>query len=305
MYIQDWFVRYNDYRPFNNVFLNKVIGNLSKITGLIGKHILPTLFRLFPKDLDDDRSCVVVCMTSFPTRIPNLWIVLESILRQKKQPQKILLYLSEIQFDNKDFVEKSLARYVELGILEIKWVNEDYRSYKKFWYFIKEYPNNPFITLDDDIIYESNTIIRLISEAEKCLRTIPACYCYKIRYDSEGNLRPYADWEKQTRIGDSGRDIFFGSGGGVFFPSGSLKGADVNYDIIQKICPLADDIWLNAYIRLNGFDVTCVKNRRSVVSVYNKNNVSLSQENLGHKRNDEQIIEVNENMFQKYGYRPF
>lgn len=306
MYVQDWFVRYNDYRPFRNTFFNKVVGNLSKITGLVGKYLLPVLFRISPSPkFDPDSTSVVVCMTSFPIRIPNLWIVLESILRQEMQPQKVLLYLSEIQFGNRNDIEKRLIRYIKMGLLEIKWVKEDYRSYKKFWYFLKENPNKPFITLDDDIIYESNTIIRLVSEANKHINTVPACYCYKIRYNSDKNICPYNDWEKQTRIGDCGNDIFFGSGGGTFFPIGSLVGADVDFDTIRKICPFADDIWLNAYVRLNGYKVLCVKNRRSVVSVFNKHNVTLSHENLDNGRNDEQLRDLDREMQKMYGFSPF
>lgn len=305
MFVQDIFVSFYDYRPFRNGLINKIVGNSTKITGFVGKRLLPLWFQLFPGKVNNDRSDVVACMTSFPVRIPYIWIVLESLLRQRLQPRKVLLYLSELQFDSIEQVEYSLKKYTDMGFLRIIWVKEDYRSYKKFWYYLKEYPESPFITLDDDIIYKSDTILSLVSEANKGKKNIPACYCYHIRRNSDGSLKSYSAWDKQTRNGDSGIDIFFGSGGGTYFPVGSLKGALMSYELIMSICPLADDIWLNAFVRKNGYVVKCVKNRRSVVCVLNRHNTTLSHENLGRNKNDEQLKNVIHLFKKEYNIIPF
>lgn len=305
MFIQDIFVKYYDWRPFNSVLLNKVIGNLSKLTGIVGRRLLPWWFRLLPGEKKEKKSDVVACMTSFPARMPYIWIVFESLLRQKLQPRKILLYLSEIQFDDKKNIEESLKRYIDLEFLEIKWVKEDYRSYKKFWYYIKENPNQAFITLDDDIIYASDIIYKLINEANNCEKIVPACYCYRITKDKSGMLKSYSSWDKLTKKGDMGNDIFFGSGGGTFFPSGCLEDADFSYEIIKQTCPLADDIWLNAFIRKNKFIVKCVKNRRSVVNVLNKHDTTLSNINVGMSKNDEQLQNVIRLFRKKFNFNPF
>lgn len=44
-------------------------------------------------------------------------------------------------------------------------------------------------------------------------------------------------------------EFIFGSGGGTYFPPGSLSGSDIPFEVIDKICPSADDIWLNAITR--------------------------------------------------------
>ncbi len=296
MYIQDLFVAYNDYRPFNNELLNKLIGNSSKMLGRIGQRILPCWFKRMPGVLlpEEKRATIIVTMTSFPARIASIWIVFESLLRQRLQPKQIWLYLSEEQFPEHK-LPISLNKYLNNNFLKIIWTKQDIKSYKKFWYFIKDYPNESFITLDDDIIYHSNIVRCLVEGHKNSPGYVLACYCYKIKHNSDGSLKPYKLWDKKTIKGDCGLNIFFGSGGGTFFPAGCLKGADTDFDVINKICPLADDIWLNIFVRLNGFQVLCVRDRRwSLVSVPIEKNISLSSQNLKKDKNDEQLKAVME-----------
>lgn len=305
-FIQDLFVSYYDYRPFRSALLNKVIGNSSKILGFLGKSFLPWYFNLCPGTIleIEKRSLVIATMTSFPARIGTLWIVMESLIRQKLQPKQVWLYLSERQFPKHE-LPKSLKKYINCDFLKIIWVKEDYRSYKKFWYFIKDHPNESFITLDDDIIYQSNTICLLVEGQVKYTGYVVACYCYRIKYNTDGSCKPYRTWDKQTKRGDAGNDIFFGSGGGTLFPVGSLNGSNADYETIKHVCPSADDIWLNAFVRYNGFKTVCVKNRRwSFVSVPIEYNTSLSSQNLGENLNDKQIKNIIL-FFKKKGFNPF
>ena len=77
---------------------------------------------------------LIVSLTSFPLRIGRLWIVIETLLRQKVQPDKIILWLAKSQFPNGDFdLPKKLLKQTKRG-LEIRFVDEDIRSYKKFYY---------------------------------------------------------------------------------------------------------------------------------------------------------------------------
>lgn len=306
MFVQDFFVKWNDSRPFNHVFLNKVIGNTSKILGKTGALILPYYYLLHPGIIrpKNKRVSVSVCMTSIPTRIEKLWVVMECIIRQTMQPGTVLLYLSKKQF-KKNETPFSLQRYVDSDFLHIVWVDEDIRSYKKFWYYIRDFPDRGFVTLDDDIIYPSDIIEKLLNGYDKSKKIIPACYCYKIKFDYRGQILHYEDWEKNTKRGDVGNDIFFGSGGGVYFPAGSLLGANLPYDTISQICPFADDIWLNVFVRKNGYEVMCVKNRRSVVSVPNSYKITLSSYNLDNGGNNVQLKSVVSFFVREYGFDPF
>ena len=91
MYIQDLFIKYYDFRPFkNNTIGNKVIGNFSKILVYIANIILPIWFKCFPgKQNKRNKIPINISMTSFPNRINKVWLVIECMLRQTKQPTKI------------------------------------------------------------------------------------------------------------------------------------------------------------------------------------------------------------------------
>ena len=73
---------------------------------------------------------IVVSLTSFPARIPTLYITVSSLLNQSMKPDKVVLYLAKEQFPNlENDLPENLLRLKEFG-LSIRWCN-DIRSYKK------------------------------------------------------------------------------------------------------------------------------------------------------------------------------
>lgn len=308
MYIQDFFLKYYDYRPFSNTFLNKIIGNISKTNIYIASLFLPFWFRLFPGKLKRNKleEDIVVSFTSFPKRIHKVWLVIECLLRQRSQPGTIVLYLSQEQFKNKNELPDKLLDYEKKNFIKIKLMPDDYRSHKKYWYAIKDYPNKLIITIDDDIIYHSKLISNLLYYHKKEPNCVIAEYTNKILWNNDFSIKTYSEWERsKIKIGEKGNDIFFGSGGGTLFPCGSLKDADMPIEIINKVCPLADDIWLNAIIRKNGFNVLCANDSISVPTWIIFNNEKLSTINDGDKFNDKQLVNVISFMRKNFNYDPF
>lgn len=311
MYIQDLFLKFYDYRPFQNASLNKILGNSSKFLGVMANLMLPIWFKLFPSQniYYKNRSVakqkkLIVCLTSFPARINKIWLVVECLLRQSCPPTKIILYLSKEQFPSLDKLPAQLLKYRE-SCLEIKLVEGDLRSHKKYWYALTDYSNSPIITVDDDIIYSSDTLNLLCTAADRNPHSVIGLYCSKMKWDDEGNILPYSQWSSAAEVGVSRNDIFFGSGGGTYFPAGSLNGANQPWELIQSVCPLADDIWLNAFIRKNGYKVYYAKKMVSVPEWSISNNVKLCTINDGEKKNDIQLIKVQEFMMQRFHTNPF
>ena len=109
---------------------------------------------------------VIVSLTTFPKRINRIWIVIESILNQTIGPDKIILWLSEEQFKDINDLPSNLLKLTGRG-LDIRFVKEDLKSYKKYYYSFKEYPNDIIITVDDDIIYPNNMIANLLLYHQK------------------------------------------------------------------------------------------------------------------------------------------
>ncbi len=120
--------------------------------------------RISQKDI---KPKLVVSLTSFPKRICTIHLVIESILRQSLRPNKVLLYLSKEQFgdtvDESNLPKRLLA--LQKKGLEIIMVDGDLRSYKKFYYAFKDYPDSLVVTVDDDIIYNTD-LIRTLFEAK-------------------------------------------------------------------------------------------------------------------------------------------
>src|SRR5690554_3540856 len=83
-----------------NNFLNKIrFYSLARFsTRHVANFLLPLYFKLvnffFPKMHvlnSKDEIGLIVSFTSFPARIDNVWLVVESILRQSVKPDKIIL----------------------------------------------------------------------------------------------------------------------------------------------------------------------------------------------------------------------
>lgn len=308
MYIQDVFTKYYDYRPFkNSIFLNKIIGNSSKILGVLANIILPYWFICFPHKYNKEKSIPIsICFTSFPKRINKVWLVIECLLRQSLQPEEVRLYLSKEQFKCLDELPKNLKKYINNYFLKVYLVENDIKSHKKYWYAINDNVNRPIILVDDDIIYSSDTIKLLWENSKLHTDCVIACYCHKIKWDNNTKLiLPYSKWKGKVNIGDKGVDIFFGSGGGTYFPYNSLLNANESIDILSKICPLADDIWLNAIIRKNGFKVLNIKRKGAVPEWKRFNNYKLSTINNGESYNDKQLNNVISFFIEKYGFNPY
>ena len=100
---------------------------------------------------------IIASLTSFPQRIEIIHNTIATLLTQTLKPDKLILWLAEEQFPNKENdLPQSLLNLIDFG-LTISWC-EDLRSYKKLLPTLAEHPNDIIITFDDDIYYPNNTI---------------------------------------------------------------------------------------------------------------------------------------------------
>jgi len=223
---------------------------------------------------------VIVSLTSFPLRIGRLWIVVESLLRQSEKPDKIVLWLSRAQFPNElDDLPNRLQSQMKRG-LEIQFVDEDIRSYKKFYYAFLKYTNDIIITVDDDIMYPDYMISDLYDLYKTNMKSVVARYCYEMKSDKNG-LLSYKDWKFVSLYEDyKSSELFFGSGGGVLFPPQSYSREIFNKDMFLRICSKADDVWLNAMVRLKGTPIVKVKRPTVILPVLIKQDLKLFTTNI-------------------------
>ena len=229
---------------------------------------------------------VIVSFTSFPARINNVWQVVECMLRQTYQPAKIILWLSKEQFPNIEEIPASL-REREGGAFEIRMVDDDIRSHKKYYYVSKEYPDSLIFLIDDDIYYPTDIIERTMKAHQEHSEAIICNYGYHIGYTENGELLPYNKWGKEYRYCTSA-DLFFGSGGGTLFKPSWLYKDLTNIDLAMKLTPIADDIWLNAMASISKKEKILVSGGL-ILPIAIGDNIKLASKNKGEDMNDLQL----------------
>lgn len=223
-------------------------------------------------------------------------------MRQTYQPAKIILWLSKEQFPNGSGIPASL-REREGDIFEIRMVDGDIRSHKKYHYVSKEYPDSLIFLVDDDIYYPTDVLERTIKAHEKNPDSVICNYGYHMSYSDKGELAKYRRWEQCYENSDAG-DLFFGSGGGTLIRPSSLYPSLTDIDLAIKLTPLADDIWLNAMVRLNRVSIKLLKNGL-LLPVAIKDNVKLASENRVHSKNDEQLTNIINHFVEVSNINPF
>ena len=261
-------------------------------------------FRLKKDKGNPQTKKIIVTLTSFPERIKNIWLVIESMLRQEIKPDKIILWLSKEQFNGFEALPCKLKKQIERG-LEICFVNGDIRSHKKYYYAMKEFPEDLIITIDDDILYRNDLIQLMLEHHMKNPSHIISLYCRRVKRSGE-QLSKYNSWPKTTEEQISISELFYGSGGGTLFPPHSIHEDVFNIDLFMNLTPLADDIWLNTMSRLNETYIHSICNKNwTPLPIINRNNKTLSKQNVTENLNDKQIENVRKYYIDKNNKDPF
>ena len=236
----------------------------------------------------------IVSLTSFPARIERLWLVIETLLRQTCKPHMVVLWLADSQFEGVASLPKSLRKLQQKG-LEIRFC-EDLRSHKKYFYSMQEHPEFSVITVDDDTFYPEDLVEGLV-ECSEHHPGLVCCYLAHQMVFRDGALCKYADWISgfQAPRGPSNALVPIGCEG-VLYPPGALDKRAFDRDAIERLCPLADDLWLKAMSALNGRSALRAKSDcypfANMVYARKARNFSLSKLNNGKNMNDGQLAAI-------------
>ena len=239
--------------------------------------------------IDGEKSEIIVSFTSFPTRINNVWQVVECMKRQTLKPAKILLWLSKEQFPTPESIPCSLKKR-EDDIFEIRMVDGDIRSYKKYYYVACEFPDRFIFLIDDDLYYPTNILKKTWDAHLEHPGNIICNYGYQMNYHPDGTVKSYKEWTQV--FGDSDDDnLFFGSGGGTLIVPSNMHESLTNIDLALKLTPIADDIWLNTMARLAGIKKHMIAHGL-LLPIGFRDNVRLTSDNNGQNKNDEQLDQI-------------
>lgn len=271
--------------------------------------LLPYLFRITKQKKDciaDQTFPMIVSLTSYPKRIGRVWMTIESILRQTMKPKQIVLWLSRDQFPNKERdLPESLLEQMHRG-LSIRFLDGDIRSYKKFYYAFTTFKDYKVVTIDDDLLFPSFFLESLYTCSLKHPDDIIASFGFRYIWDE--SMQYISVIPNDIKPGDSGLDLFYGSGGGTLFNSAALIDQMDSIEKIIELCPTADDIYLNALTRISGLGVTFHLNNPllSIVN-FNDNKLVSHNGNIGDNTstNAKQMKALIEYLTVKFNKNPF
>lgn len=232
----------------------------------------------------------IVSLTSFPARINDVWISIETILRQSFKPDMIILWLAEEQFPDKKLPIK-LVELQNRG-LTIKYC-DDLRSHKKYYYTLKEYPDANIITLDDDLYYDKDVLKNVVQLHNKYPECIATNRAHEIIIKN-GTVLPYRKWNHNaTNITKPSNLLLQTGGAGTLYPPVSLHPDVLDKKLIKELCFHADDVWLKMMAYLNGTKiVTNKKYNKDPITVSSTQNEKLVSTNVIHGGNDTQLHNI-------------
>lgn len=238
---------------------------------------------------------VIVSLTSFPKRIDTVSRPIMDIMRQNVKPDRIILWLSKEQFpDGRNELPIELLDLERLG-LEIRFVADDLKAHKKYFYAIKEFPDDIVITIDDDLSFDREAIAALLDGHERYPEAVVALRSHIVGV-KEGKIMPYNDWLSEQGSTKSPSHLTFATtGAGTLYPPHCLPAEAFDAEAIKELCLDADDIWLKIMELIADTKVVLARPVRKMAILPYTQWCSLW--NTNRSRNDEQLAAV----LERYG----
>lgn len=185
---------------------------------------------------------IPIALTSFPGRLASLSLVLQSLFHQTIVPKKIYLFLASSQIKGLSAIPEDILAYQKYG-LEIKFV-ENFFQYKKYLFMKDINQSVPFITVDDDTLYPSNMVEKLLTYHKLYPQDVIGNRCHLITYNAKNSINLYKAWKKENSLNEPSHSNFATGVGGVLYPQGFVDDDSLNRKLIMKYAPYADDVWL-------------------------------------------------------------
>lgn len=192
---------------------------------------------------------VIISLTSFPARMPYIHRCLYSLMNQEVKPHRIILWLAEGQFPNgmNDIPEK-VKELLPLG-LEIRWVKEDLRSYKKLLPALKAFPDAIIVTADDDLYYPKDWLKDLLSAYRKQPSGIHSQLITRLGMNDDGIIDQIPRTAEMNDTSSYFNKLLGGSG--TLYPPHALNNEVLNLEVMRQTAPSSDDVWFWAMAVLN------------------------------------------------------
>ncbi len=293
----------NNFNNGYNFICNKVWENKSK--GFLYRHIysLPykflkgfiksylkyiryVLFNTVKYNKCNNFADVIASLTTYPKRINTVHLTIKTILNQDNPPKKVVIWLATEEFpDGISSLPMSLKKLLKYNV-EIRFVEENLKSHKKYIYAFKHFPNDTIITFDDDVFYRPDTIRKLLFLYKNNPQSICANIVHKIIYTD--NFSSYKKWPRvySSEIINSKENIAIGFGG-ILYPARIFGEELFDSQGIRDNCLHADDLWLKACSLLKNIKVASGGDFFATpITIPKSQQVGLKQLNITENQND-------------------
>lgn len=207
---------------------------------------------------------LVVSMTTLPARLHLVHSAIESILTQSILPGRLVLWISETVGEGA--IPPQLASLVRRG-LEIRRVR-DIGPHTKLIYALRDFQDKSIVTVDDDMIYPSNTLQYLWEQHQRFPQAVVCNWARELVFGSDGIAKGVRagklltppllerEIEQAERFVATPSLLAFPYGtSGVLYPPGAFDEQVFDIDAMRRLCPKEDDIWFKAMTLLKGTPV--------------------------------------------------
>ena len=278
---------------FEHMFKNEQV----KVVGTVYRDLTPqTMWKMqsYIWQFANDRYSPIVSFTTYKQRVKYAVQVIDSIVKQTIVPFKICLTLYN---EDITYITPELQKYIDDGVVELLVSDIDIAPHKKYYYVMQKYPTHPVITIDDDVVYDSDLVQSLLSAYLSNETVVSARRVHEMKYQQNGKPLPYSKWnyECKSKPFMPSFDIYATGIGGVLYPPNILQIENITIDDIMD-CLYADDVFLKKMENDLDIKVQWVKSSRLVpgtsINASEVQNMGLALTNNLKNRNDVYIEQI-------------
>ena len=227
---------------------------------------------------------VVVSLTSIPSRIKTLHLVIRSLFDQSHHPKKIVLWLNE---EIRGHIPYKLDK-LQGDLFEICF-SEQKSSHRKLVHSLLKYPDDIIVTCDDDLIYRKDWLYLIYKCHQKFPDHIIGNRTIHINYDEQGQTLPFSQWKYQQNGVINDMAIVPIGAWGILYPVKSLSEKVTDSELYMKLAAHGDDLWFKAMAVLNKTRaIQAEMCPKEPIPIIGTQLISLKKLNLGQKLNDVQ-----------------
>ncbi|WP_239582397.1 glycosyltransferase family A protein [Gordonia rubripertincta] len=240
-----------------------------------------------------DAGAPIVSLTSYGERVAISYLAIESILRGRLRPSRIILWV-----DDEATVEHLPAplRRLERAGLEIRVAAKGSGPHTKYFDALPLAAQSgvPLVTADDDTVYPVDWLHRLFAHHLDYPDGISCYRARRIAIDTTDNqsgpgLLPYERWPLVRDSKECERNFVTGVSGALY-PPAMITALMERGTEFEAVCPNADDVWINHTALQARVPVRVVDGRsRDFISLEAAQGTGLKHANVAQGRNDVQI----------------